>query len=118
MEDSSYDVLVIGGGQAGIPLAYALAAEGKQVALAERKDLGGSCVNFGCTPTKAAIASARLAHQARRGSEYGIRIPDVEVDFPAVIERAKGIAASSRSGIESGFADSENPVLHPGPRRL
>ena len=111
MENDSYDVLIIGGGQAGIPLAYALAAEGKQVALAERKDLGGSCVNFGCTPTKAAIASAKVAHQARRGSEYGVEIPEVKVDFPAVIERAKGMAETSRSGIESGFADSENPLL-------
>ena len=108
---SSYDVLIVGGGQAGIPLAYALAAEGKKVALAERKDLGGSCVNFGCTPTKAAIASARVAHQARRGGDYGVEIPEVQVDFPAVIERARGIAETSRSGIESGFADSENPLL-------
>lgn len=108
---SDYDVLIIGGGQAGIPLAYKLAGAGRRVALAERKNLGGSCVNFGCTPTKAAIASAKVAHQARRGSEYGIEIPEVRVDFPAVIERAKGMAETSRSGIDSGFADSENPVL-------
>ncbi|MGB3681213.1 MAG: mercuric reductase [Rubrobacteraceae bacterium] len=110
-EGTVYDVLIIGGGQAGIPLAYALAAEGKQVALAERKQLGGSCVNFGCTPTKAAIASAKVAHQARRGSEFGVEIPEVRVDFPAVIKRAKGMAEKGRSGIENGFEDSENPVL-------
>jgi len=52
------DVVIIGAGQAGIPLAHALAKAGKRVAIAERKDLGGSCVNFGCTPTKAVIASA------------------------------------------------------------
>ncbi|MGF1472343.1 MAG: mercuric reductase [Rubrobacteraceae bacterium] len=108
---AGYDVLIIGGGQAGIPLAYGLAAEGKRVALAERKNLGGSCVNFGCTPTKAAIASAKVAHQARRGPEYGVEIPEVRVDFPAVIRRAKSIAETSRSGIESGFAGSENPGL-------
>ncbi len=106
-----YDVLIIGGGQAGIPLAYKLAGAGKQVALAERKNLGGSCVNFGCTPTKAAIASAKVAHQARRAVDYGIRIPEVEVDFPAVIGRARDMAEKGRNGIASGFEDSENPVL-------
>src|SRR6266540_3206385 len=60
-----YDVLIIGGGQAGIPLAHALAKAGKKVALAERQDLGGSCVNFGCTPTKAVIASGREADAFR-----------------------------------------------------
>lgn len=109
-----YDVLIIGGGQAGIPLAFDLAEAGKRVALAERKHLGGSCVNFGCTPTKAAIASARLAHQARRAAEYGLRIPSVEVDFPAVLERAKGLAARSRTNLERSFEGSGNPRLLPG----
>src|SRR5262244_705520 len=84
-----YDVLIIGAGQAGIPLAHALAKAGRRVALAERQDLGGSCVNFGCTPTKAAIASARAAFQARRGAVFGLRIPTVEVDFPAVLDRSE-----------------------------
>ena len=75
--ETSCDLIIIGGGQAGIPLAQDLAAMGKQIVLAERKYLGGSCVNFGCTPTKAAIASARLAHMSRRGGEFGIRIPTV-----------------------------------------
>ncbi len=113
-----YDVLVIGGGQAGIPLAFALAKAGKKVALAERKLLGGSCVNFGCTPTKAAIASAKLAHQARRAGEYGIRIPEVKVDFFAVIERARRVAAHSREGHDSRLEHSENPKLLRGHARL
>jgi pyruvate/2-oxoglutarate dehydrogenase complex dihydrolipoamide dehydrogenase (E3) component len=113
-----YDVLIIGGGQAGIPLAFALARAGKKVALAERKLLGGSCVNFGCTPTKAAISSAKLAHQARRASEYGIRLASVEVDFAAVIERARKIAAQSRTGHDTRLEHSENPKLLRGHAKL
>ena len=110
-EGTDYDVLIIGGGQAGIPLAYKLAAEGRTVALAERKDLGGSCVNFGCSPTKAAIASAKVAFQARRASEYGIEIPEVRVDFPAVLRRARGVAETKRAGLDKGLEGSENPAL-------
>jgi pyruvate/2-oxoglutarate dehydrogenase complex dihydrolipoamide dehydrogenase (E3) component len=113
-----YDVLIIGGGQAGIPLAWKLVAQGKQVALAERERLGGSCVNFGCTPTKAAIASARVAHQARRAGEYGLHIPEVRVDFAAVLKRARRIAAESRAGLDSGLEDSVNPFLIRGQARL
>src|SRR5208282_5591515 len=117
-ERCDYDVLIIGGGQAGIPLARGLAEAGKRVALAERKDLGGSCVNFGCTPTKAAVASARVAHLARRGAEYGLRIPAVEIDFPAVIERARRIAAVSRASHDRAFAAAANPTLFRGQARL
>src|ERR1039457_4270039 len=86
LNDTHYDILIVGGGQAGIPLAGALAKSGRRVALAERKYLGGSCVKFGCTPPKAAIASARVAHLARRAADFGLKIPTVEVDFPALIE--------------------------------
>src|SRR5438445_11536182 len=114
---NQYDVLIIGGGQAGIPLAWELAGAGKRVALAERKNLGGSCVNFGCTPTKAAIASARVAHLARRGAEFGVRIPAVDVDFAAVIERARKIALTSRSALERRMSGSVNQKLFRGHAR-
>src|SRR5215211_4917598 len=113
-----FNVLIVGGGQAGIPLAYKLAAEGMAVALAERKDLGGSCVNFGCTPTKAAIASARIAHQTRRASEYGLEIPEVRVDFPAVLQRAKEIVDLKRGGLDKGLENAENPTLIRGHARF
>jgi pyruvate/2-oxoglutarate dehydrogenase complex dihydrolipoamide dehydrogenase (E3) component len=117
-ESNHFDVLIIGGGQAGIPLAHDLAKAGKHVALAEEKDLGGSCVNFGCTPTKAVIASARVAHLARRGNEFGLKIPTVEVDFPAVLERAKRILIESRISLQQGFEKTDNPKLLHGSARF
>ena len=111
MDALQFDVLIIGGGQAGPPLAGALAKAGKRVGLAERKDLGGSCINFGCTPTKAAIASARLAHLARRATEFGLRIGPIEVDFPAVLKRAREIAEKSRAGLDAWLGPLDNPTL-------
>jgi len=116
--NAKYDVLVIGGGQAGIPLAYGLANAGRRMGLAERKHLGGSCVNFGCIPTKAAIASGRVAHLARRGAEFGLKISTVEVDFPAVLKRAKDIVIDLRRSLEQGFENSENPCLLRGHARV
>jgi pyruvate/2-oxoglutarate dehydrogenase complex dihydrolipoamide dehydrogenase (E3) component len=113
-----FDVLIIGGGQAGIPLAHALARSGRRVALAERKDLGGSCINFGCTPTKAVIASARAAFQARRGAVFGLRIPTVEVDFPAVLDRARSLVQQSRANLRRGFEGAKAPALLSGHARL
>ena len=106
---ADYDLFIIGGGQAGPPLAFAAAEAGRRVALAERKHLGGSCVNFGCTPTKAAFASARVAHQARRGADYGVRIPSVEVDFAAVITRAKRIVGESVAKLDRRFEGRDDP---------
>jgi len=108
---ADYDVFIIGAGQAGPPLARALVHAGQRVALAERKHLGGSCVNFGCTPTKAAFASARVAHVARHAGEYGIRIPSIGVDFKAVLERAKGIVAQSVAHLERLFQDTDGLTL-------
>ncbi len=117
MPAERFDTLVIGGGQAGIPLAHRLAARGQTVALAERRQLGGSCVNFGCTPTKAALASARVAHQARGAAAFGVRIPEVTVDYPAVLARARAIAAESRHSLERGLAGG-NPKLLRGAARF
>jgi len=118
MKKPEYDAIVIGGGQAGIPLAHALAGAKRKVALIERAQLGGSCVNFGCTPTKAAIASARVAHLARRAAEFGLHIPEVEVDFPAVLRRAKNIALESRIGLEKDLKETGNPKLIRGHARI
>jgi pyruvate/2-oxoglutarate dehydrogenase complex dihydrolipoamide dehydrogenase (E3) component len=113
-----YDVLIIGAGQAGPPLAIELAKKRWRVALAERKQLGGSCVNFGCTPTKAVIASARVAHLARRGREFGVRIPSVEPDLAAVLDRARGIVVQSRAGLREALINSRSLTVLEGHARF
>jgi pyruvate/2-oxoglutarate dehydrogenase complex dihydrolipoamide dehydrogenase (E3) component len=84
MADEHYDAIVIGTSQGGRFLPVELAKAGQRVALVERGQLGGVCVNRGCTPTKTMVASARLAYQARRGAEYGVRTGPVSVDLAAV----------------------------------
>ena len=106
-----FDIAIIGAGQAGVPLARKMADEGRRVVIAERAHFGGSCVNFGCTPTKAVIASARLAHLARRAADFGLSIPTVAVDFPAVLRRAKAIVEESRQSLEKGLAECGAEVL-------
>src|SRR5258708_26468391 len=89
--DENYDVIVIGTSQGGRFLPADMAKAGKKVALVERGQLGGVCVNSGCTPTKTMVASARLAYQARRGAEYGVRIRPVSGDPPAGRERERAV---------------------------
>ena len=99
-----YDVIVIGTGQAGVPLATRLAGGGKAVLLAERGDLGGTCTNTGCTPTKTLVASARAAHVARHGARLGIRTASVDVDFAAVMARKGAIVRTWQEGVARRIA--------------
>ncbi len=92
------DAIVIGSGQGGIPLAVDLAKEGRNVVLFERDALGGSCVNYGCTPSKAFLAAAHAAGRARKADLLGIHV-QVEVDFPAVMERVRRIRNSFNQGV-------------------
>ncbi|WP_448267565.1 dihydrolipoyl dehydrogenase family protein [Nostoc sp. DSM 114159] len=92
------DVIVIGSGQGGIPLAADFANEGRKVVLFERDALGGSCINYGCTPSKAFLAAAHAAGRSRQAQKLGIHT-EVEVDFPAVMERVRGIRSSFNQGI-------------------
>ena len=109
---------IIGAGQCGVPLARALAEAGRRVALFESRHLGGSCVNFGCTPSKAAIASSRLAHQIRRAAEYGLHTGELRVDFAAVIARARSFADASRHSLEHSLRGQDNPRLIEAEARL
>lgn len=94
------DVIVIGSGQGGIPLATDFANEGRKVVLFERDALGGSCINYGCTPSKAFLAAAHAAGRARQAKKLGIHA-EVEVDFPAVMERVRGIRSDFNHGIRN-----------------
>jgi pyruvate/2-oxoglutarate dehydrogenase complex dihydrolipoamide dehydrogenase (E3) component len=98
-----WDVIVIGAGQTGGPLSARLAEAGKRVLLAERKHVGGTCSNYGCTPTKTLIASARAAHVARTAARLGIHA-DVRVDFQAVIRRKNELVQQWRQGTERRLA--------------
>jgi pyruvate/2-oxoglutarate dehydrogenase complex dihydrolipoamide dehydrogenase (E3) component len=121
--DENYDAIVIGTSQGGRFLPVDLAKAGNKVALVERGRLGGVCVNTGCTPTKTMVASARLAHQARRGAEYGVRVGPVSVDLAAVRERKRAMVAGARQNYASHLAQDgldliEGEAYFTGPKTL
>lgn len=101
-----FDVMLVGAGQAAVPLAVKLAASGRTVLLAERSQVGGTCVNYGCTPTKTLVASARAAHVARTAERLGIRAGEVEVDFAAVMARKEEMVRRWRAGVERRLAEA------------
>ncbi len=110
---AAYDAIIIGTGQAGPPLAGRLTAAGMKVAIIERNRFGGTCVNTGCIPTKAMVASAYAAHVARRGAEYGFRIDGaVAVDMKAVKARKDRISGQSREGLEKWLNGMSNCTVY------
>jgi pyruvate/2-oxoglutarate dehydrogenase complex dihydrolipoamide dehydrogenase (E3) component len=107
-----FDAVVVGAGQAGPPLAERLGKSGRKVAVIERDQVGGTCVNTGCTPTKAMVASAYVAHTARRAADYGVdNGHDIKVDMERVWSRTRGIAERSRSNVEQWLAGMPNVSL-------
>jgi pyruvate/2-oxoglutarate dehydrogenase complex dihydrolipoamide dehydrogenase (E3) component len=116
---ASFDALVIGTGQAGPALAARLAGAGMSVAVVERAKFGGTCVNDGCTPTKAMVASAYAAHVARRASEYGVRLEgEPRVDFGAVMARKDAIVAKSSGGVEKWMTGLKGAKVFRGHARF
>ena len=104
------DVIVIGSGQGGVPLAVELSKRGKHVVLFERDRIGGSCVNYGCTPSKAFLAAAHNAGRARQAKNLGVHA-SVDVDFPFVMKRLQSIVASFRDGSERRLAEAGVEVI-------
>jgi pyruvate/2-oxoglutarate dehydrogenase complex dihydrolipoamide dehydrogenase (E3) component len=113
-----FDAIVIGTGQAGPSLAGRLCAAGMSVAVVERRSFGGTCVNTGCTPTKALVASAEIAHQARRSREYGVTVGGISVDIPAVMARKDAVVAASRDGLEKWLRGLERCTVFQGHARF
>ena len=96
----SYDVIVIGAGSAGSGCAEKVNKNGLRVALIERDALGGTCLNYGCDPTKAALPAAGILHRAKHGQRYGLEIPLARVDWDAFKERIRDIQGEFRGGTE------------------
>lgn len=97
----TFDAIIIGAGQAGPSLAGRLSAAGWTVAMVERKDFGGTCVNTGCMPTKTLVASAYAAHLARRAADYGVVLQgDVGVDMKRVKDRQQTVVRDARGNVE------------------
>ena len=113
-----FDAIIVGAGQAGPPLAGRLTAAGQTVAVIERKLVGGTCVNYGCIPTKTLVASAHAAQTARRGADYGIGTGDVVVDMTKVKARKDKVMTDDRNGVESWLEGMDNCTLIRGHARF
>jgi pyruvate/2-oxoglutarate dehydrogenase complex dihydrolipoamide dehydrogenase (E3) component len=114
-----FDAIVIGAGQAGPPLAERLTGAGKSVALVEREHLGGTCVNDGCTPTKALVASAYAAFLARRHADFGVTISgEIGIDMAAVKARKDAIVAASVASLGKWLQGMQGLTLFNGHARF
>lgn len=110
-DQDHYQAIVIGSGQGGTPLCFALAGAGFRTALVERKHVGGTCINEGCTPTKTMVASARVADLARRGAGYGVLTGDIRIDMERVRQRKRDIVNSFRNGSQARMKKTPNLEL-------
>lgn len=114
-----FDAIVIGTGQAGPPLAARMSSEGWRVAIIERWKVGGTCVNYGCIPTKTLVGSARIAHFARHAERFGIKIDGtVRTDMKQVRARKDQVAGQSNEGVEKWIAGMKGVTLVRGHARL
>ena len=108
---TEFDAIVIGTGQSGVPLAEMLAGEGWKTAIIERNLVGGSCINYGCTPSKTMQASSNVVHLAKNAGVYGVHNFKVELNLAEVISRKQKVVDSFREGLEKGIKETENLKL-------
>jgi len=113
-----YDAIIIGSGQGGNPLAFRLADLGWSVALIEKKYLGGTCINVGCTPTKTMVHRAQVAHYARNSARWGVNTSNVIVDLAKMVSQKDEVVLSFRSGQQKQVDKRANLRLHRGHARF
>jgi pyruvate/2-oxoglutarate dehydrogenase complex dihydrolipoamide dehydrogenase (E3) component len=107
-----YDAIVIGSGQGGNPLVTSLADLGWKVAIVEKKYLGGTCINTGCTPTKTMVARAQVAYYARNAARWGVNAGNVSVNLPKILAQKDGVVLNARNSWEKSFASRSNVHLY------
>jgi pyruvate/2-oxoglutarate dehydrogenase complex dihydrolipoamide dehydrogenase (E3) component len=113
-----YDAIIIGSGQAGNPLAHRLADLGWSVALVEKNQLGGTCINVGCTPTKTMVHRAQVAHYARNAAFWGVNAANVSVDLAKIVAQKDEVVLSFRGGQQKQVDKRANLRLHRGQARF
>src|SRR5258706_15062163 len=113
-----YDAIIVGSGQAGNPLAHRLADLGWSVALIEKKNLGGTCINVGCTPTKTMVHRAQVAYYARNAARWGVNAANVSVDLPKIVAQKDEVVLSFRGGKQKQVDKRANLRLHRGHARF
>mgnify|MGYP006278682885 CR=1 FL=1 len=109
-----FDSIVIGSGQGGNPLVFELSSNNENVALIEERNIGGSCINVGCTPSKTLIESANLFNRIKDSSDLGIDIEDYELNFNQVINRKNSIVKAFREHIKKEIKNNKNIDLYMG----
>ncbi len=113
-----YDAIILGSGQGGTPLSKALAQAGWRTALIERKYVGGTCVNTGCTPTKTMVGSARVAYMSGRAEDFGIHAKVTGVKMQRIRQRKNEIVLQSRNNNEKVLLSTTNLDLIYGAARF